>query len=60
MDADGRPVDSDMRCQINLSFDNLETVLQQANYSLADVVRLNFHIRCNGYRQLVYQGYATG
>ncbi|AKD54058.1 RidA family protein [Spirosoma radiotolerans] len=43
MDADGRPVETDMSGQINLSFDNLETVLQQANYSLANVVRLNFY-----------------
>ncbi|MPR36978.1 RidA family protein [Salmonirosea aquatica] len=43
MDATGQPVETDMSGQINLSFDNLETVLQQANYSLANVVRLNFY-----------------
>ena len=43
MDADGRPVAADMSGQLKLSFDNLEAVLQQAGYSLANVVRLNFY-----------------
>lgn len=43
MDANGRPVAADMGEQIHLSFDNLEKVLEQAGYSLANVVRLNFY-----------------
>lgn len=43
MDADGRPVAADMSGQINSCFDNLEAVLQQAGYSLANVIRLNFY-----------------
>ncbi|UFH56387.1 RidA family protein [Spirosoma sp. KNUC1025] len=43
VDAEGRPVNAAMSEQINLSFDNLETVLQQAGYSLANVVRLNYY-----------------
>jgi enamine deaminase RidA (YjgF/YER057c/UK114 family) len=43
MDADGRPVATDMSGQIKLCFDNLEAVLQQADYSLANVVRLNIY-----------------
>lgn len=41
MDANGQPVETDMADQIRLSLDNLETVLTQAGYSLANVVRLN-------------------
>ncbi|GAB4032010.1 RidA family protein [Spirosoma jeollabukense] len=43
MDAEGRPVTADMDGQISLSFDNLETVLEQAGYTLGNVVRLNFY-----------------
>ena len=43
MDAEGRPVAADMSGQIGSSFDNLETVLQQAGYSFANVVRLNYY-----------------
>ena len=43
MDAEGRPVAADMAGQINLSFDNLETVLHQGGYSLKNVVRLNLY-----------------
>ncbi|GAB3507652.1 RidA family protein [Spirosoma knui] len=43
MDAEGRPVSADMSEQIKLSFDNLETVLTQAGYAIANVVRLNFY-----------------
>ncbi|CAN5171068.1 RidA family protein [soil metagenome] len=43
MDAEGRPVTADMGGQISLSFDNLETVLKQAGYTLGNVVRLNFY-----------------
>lgn len=43
MNAEGQPVETDMSGQLNQSFDNLETVLQQAGYSLANVVRLNYY-----------------
>ncbi|MFD1141461.1 RidA family protein [Larkinella insperata] len=43
MTPDGQPVAADMAEQIGLCFDNLETVLRQADYSLANVVRLNFY-----------------
>ena len=44
MDAEGNPVHAgDMRAQIEMSLDNLETVLTQADYSLADVVRMNYY-----------------
>ena len=33
----------DMTAQLKLSFDNLETVLRQADFSLADVVRLTVY-----------------
>ena len=43
-DADGNPLHAgDIRAQINQAFDNLETVLKQAGFSLADVVRLNYY-----------------
>jgi 2-iminobutanoate/2-iminopropanoate deaminase len=43
MDAEGRPMGGSMSEQIKVSFDNLETVLQQAGYSMDHVVRLNFY-----------------
>ena len=43
MDGDGQPIAADMAGQIGLSFDNLETVLHQAGYTLKNVVRLNFY-----------------
>ena len=44
MDADGQPQHaSDMRGQLALVLDNLETVLAAAGYSLSDVVRLNYY-----------------
>ena len=43
-DADGNPLHpGDMRAQTNQAFDNLETVLKEAGFSLADVVRLNYY-----------------
>ena len=43
-DADGKPAHpGDMRAQITLSLDNLETVLKAAGYSLSNVVRLNYY-----------------
>lgn len=43
MDAQGNPSDGDMAAQVALSMDNLETVLTEAGYSLADIVRLNVY-----------------
>ncbi|GAB3712281.1 RidA family protein [Spirosoma flavus] len=43
MTAEGQPINADMGEQISLSFDNLEAVLQQAGYSLENVVRLNIY-----------------
>lgn len=44
MSAEGAPLHAgDMRAQINLALDNLEAVLQEAGYSLSDVVRLNYY-----------------
>ncbi|MFI8829032.1 RidA family protein [Streptomyces sp. NPDC053431] len=40
-DDDGHPIHAgDLHAQLHRSFDNLETVLAAAGYSLADVVRL--------------------
>jgi enamine deaminase RidA (YjgF/YER057c/UK114 family) len=44
VDADGKPLHpGNMRAQLNLAIDNLETVLKQAGLTLADVVRLNYY-----------------
>jgi len=44
MDADGVPVHAkDMRAQIILVLDNLETVLEQSGLSLSNVMRLNYY-----------------
>ena len=44
VDADGSPeAAGNMADQITKSFDNLETVLKQAGFSLSDVVRLNYY-----------------
>ena len=44
VDADGHPVAvGDMAGQINQALDNLETVLREAGFTLADVVRLNYY-----------------
>ncbi|HEX6999111.1 MAG TPA: RidA family protein [Gammaproteobacteria bacterium] len=43
-DEEGRPMyPGDIRKQIEQAFDNLETVLKAAGYSLANVVRLNYY-----------------
>jgi enamine deaminase RidA (YjgF/YER057c/UK114 family) len=43
MSADGRALHAgDMRAQINQALDNLEVVLREAGFTLADVVRLNY------------------
>lgn len=44
IDAEGKPLHpEDMRAQIAQAFDNLETVLREANAELSDVVRLNYY-----------------
>ena len=44
MDADGTPQHpGDMAAQLELSLDNLEAVLEAADMTLANVVRLNFY-----------------
>jgi len=44
MDAKGEPVHAeDMRAQITLVLDNLETVLEQAGLNLSNVMRLNYY-----------------
>lgn len=43
-DAEGKTQHAgDMKGQINLALDNLETVLEQAGMSLSNVVRLNYY-----------------
>lgn len=44
VDADGKPQHpEDMRAQMALVLDNIETVLNQAGFKLSDVVRLNVY-----------------
>jgi enamine deaminase RidA (YjgF/YER057c/UK114 family) len=44
VDANGTPLHAgDMAAQVGQALDNLETVLRDAGYSLADVVRLNYY-----------------
>jgi enamine deaminase RidA (YjgF/YER057c/UK114 family) len=43
-DAEGRPLHAgDMRAQITLALDNLETVLRESGFGLADIMRLNIY-----------------
>jgi enamine deaminase RidA (YjgF/YER057c/UK114 family) len=43
-DDEGRPLHAgDIRAQLELAFDNLDRVLQNAGCTLADVVRLNYY-----------------
>ena len=45
MDADGKPQHAgDMRAQVALALDNVETVLAQAGLELGDVVRMNYYV----------------
>jgi enamine deaminase RidA (YjgF/YER057c/UK114 family) len=45
MDADGKPQHAgDMRAQVALALDNVETVLAQAGLGLGDVVRMNYYV----------------
>jgi len=44
MNAEGQPQHpGDMRAQVALALDNLETVLRQAGFEWANVVRLNYY-----------------
>ena len=45
VDESGAPLhEGDMGAQIGQALDNLETVLTQAGFELADVVRLNYYV----------------
>src|SRR5687768_16678290 len=45
VDNDGQPLhEGDMGAQVAQAIDNLETVLSEAGFALADVVRLNFYV----------------
>ena len=45
VDADGQPMhEGDMGAQVGQALDNVETVLNEAGYTLADVVRLNYYV----------------
>ncbi len=45
VDADGQPVhEGDMTAQVGQALDNLEAVLGEAGFALADIVRLNFFV----------------
>ena len=43
-DAEGKPMHAgDMRAQVSLALDNVETVLEQAGLTLANVMRLTYY-----------------
>ena len=45
VDADGQPLhEGDMGAQVTQALDNLETVLSEAGFALADVVRMNYFV----------------
>ncbi len=45
VDENGQPLhEGDMSAQVGQALDNLETVLADAGYALADVVRLNYYV----------------
>lgn len=45
VDADGQPMhEGDMGAQVGQALDNVETVLSEAGFELADVVRLNYYV----------------
>jgi enamine deaminase RidA (YjgF/YER057c/UK114 family) len=45
VDADGAPLhEGDMAAQIDQALDNVEAVLREAGFALADVVRLNYYV----------------
>jgi 2-iminobutanoate/2-iminopropanoate deaminase len=43
VDDDGQLVPGDMAAQLNRTLENLETILQQADFTLADVVRMTYY-----------------
>jgi enamine deaminase RidA (YjgF/YER057c/UK114 family) len=45
VDADGQPLhEGDMGAQVGQALDNVEAVLTEAGFTLADVVRLNYYV----------------
>jgi enamine deaminase RidA (YjgF/YER057c/UK114 family) len=45
VDSDGQPLhEGDMGAQVGQALDNLETLLGEADFTLADVVRLNYFV----------------
>jgi enamine deaminase RidA (YjgF/YER057c/UK114 family) len=45
VDADGQPMhEGDMGAQVGQALDNLEIVLGEAGFALADVVRMNYYV----------------
>jgi enamine deaminase RidA (YjgF/YER057c/UK114 family) len=45
VDADGQPLhEGDMGAQVGQALDNVEAVLREAGFTLADVVRLNYYV----------------
>ncbi|MCB0197071.1 MAG: RidA family protein [Anaerolineae bacterium] len=45
MSAEGQPMyPGDMAAQVNMALDNLEIVLEEADFKLSDVVRLNYYV----------------
>jgi enamine deaminase RidA (YjgF/YER057c/UK114 family) len=45
VDPDGQPLhEGDMGAQVGQALDNLETVLREAGFALADVIRLNYYV----------------
>jgi len=53
VDGDGRPVHADdLESQVGQALDNLETVLREAGYELADIVRVTVYVTdVDAYRQ---------
>jgi enamine deaminase RidA (YjgF/YER057c/UK114 family) len=43
VDDEGQLVPGDMVAQLNRSLENLETILQQADFTMADVVRMTYY-----------------
>ena len=43
VDAEGKLVAGDINAQLNQSLENLETILKQADFTLADVVRMTYY-----------------
>lgn len=65
VDENGQAVDADMAAQVQLALDNLEIVLGQSGYRLADVVRLNYYTTSipeffEGYHQVVARLQSAG